>query len=646
MIRKTTTGKQAGSMTYILSDATVDRYGDIIDPNGWQLANFKRNPIALFGHQGSFPIGTWKDIRVENGKLIAEFSPAQRGTSQRIDEIISLVEQDILRATSVGFQGLEVEPLDPKDPWGGQRYIKQELLETSIVSVPANPAALQIAKSLSISDSTMSLVFRGQARSRDMSLNSGGHAESQSSNRRTIPVNLISQQIEARQAELNAARDQLMELVRDPEHDVDDAEALQDQIEDHETRLTSLQRTERALAIRTLDQHQPASAQQLALPAAPGQTLPMPNVSRRPLGFPVKDVTPGDLLTRAMVCKFISQVSHRSVEDVLAERYGDHEATQVFTRAAVAGATTLTPGWAAELVVLAQADFLQVLTPVSVFPRLASAGTALTFGPNAGAIKIPSRTITPSIGGSFVGEGAPIPVRRLGTTSITLYPHKVGGLSVFSREIAMYSNPAIEGIIRQAIADDTSINIDALLLDAAPVSTTRPAGLTNGVVAQTASTQKGYLAILADLQSLTNPFYALNAGRRLSMLINPQQGQQLMFAPGPTGVPFGWSSQFTGRFDVIESTSVPAGSVYMIDAVDFVSVSGAPEFEVSEVATLHMEDTAPANIGTVGTPPVAAAPAQSMFQTAQIAIRMLANITWAMRRPQMVQFMTGVNWAP
>jgi hypothetical protein len=347
-----------------------------------------------------------------------------------------------------------------------------------------------------------------------------------------------------------------------------------------------------------------------------------------------------------MVCKFVSQVTHRSLEDVLQERYPDHEATAIVTRAAVTGATTLTPGWAAELIVLAQADFLQVLTPVSVFPRLAAAGTALTFSANAGAIKIPSRTITPSIGGSFVGEGAPIPVRRLGTTSITLYPHKVGGLSVFSREIAMYSNPAIEGIIRQAITDDTSINIDALLLDSNPVSTTRPAGLTNGVTAITASTAKGYLAILADIQALTGPFYALNAGRRLSMLLNPQQGQQLMFAPGPTGVPFGWSSQFTGRFDVIESTSVPAGSVYMIDAVDFVSVSGAPEFEVSEVATLHMEDTAPANIGVAGTPPVVAAPVQSMFQTAQIAIRMLANVTWAMRRPQMVQFMTSVNWAP
>jgi hypothetical protein len=360
----------------------------------------------------------------------------------------------------------------------------------------------------------------------------------------------------------------------------------------------------------------------------------------------VKEATPADFLVRAMVTHLCAFRHGRSIDEVLRERYPDDEATAVISRAAIAGATTTTAGWAAELVVLAQADFLSVLVPTAVFPRLSALGTALSFGPNAGAIKIPSRANTPSIGGSFVAEGSPIPVRRLGTQSITLYPHKVGGLSVFSREIAMYSTPAIEGLIRDNMALDTSINIDALLIDNVAVSTTRPAGLTNGVTPVTASTAHGYTAILADIQALTNPFYAVNAGRRLALLMNPAQMQQLVFAPGPSGVPFGWTQQFTERFAVIDSTAIPAGEVLMIDAADFVSVAGAPEFEVSEQATLHMEDTTPLNIGTVGTPNVVAAPTQSMFQTAQIAIRMLANVTWAMRRLGMVQFMTGVNWGP
>jgi hypothetical protein len=60
-----------------------------------------------------------------------------------------------------------------------------------------------------------------------------------------------------------------------------------------------------------------------------------------------------------------------------------------------------------------------------------------------------------------------------------------------------------------------------------------------------------------------------------------------------------------------------------------------------------MEDTTPLNIasGAQGSG-VLATPTQSMFQTGQVAIRMLANVSWAMRRTGMVQFIgTGVSWA-
>ena len=158
-VRKTAAGKRPGSLSYVLSDATVDRYGDVIDPRGWQLDWFRRNPIALFNHNANAPIGTWRNIRVDDDALVADFEPAAKGTSQRVDEILSLIEQDILKATSVGFRGIHSEPIKS----GGTRYTEQELLETSIVSVPANPAALAIARGLKISDDTMSLAFGGPA---------------------------------------------------------------------------------------------------------------------------------------------------------------------------------------------------------------------------------------------------------------------------------------------------------------------------------------------------------------------------------------------------------------------------------------------------------------------------------------------------
>jgi hypothetical protein len=55
----------ADGLDFVLSDETVDRYGDVIVASGWQLANFKKNPIALFGHDQSTPIGVWENLRVE-----------------------------------------------------------------------------------------------------------------------------------------------------------------------------------------------------------------------------------------------------------------------------------------------------------------------------------------------------------------------------------------------------------------------------------------------------------------------------------------------------------------------------------------------------------------------------------------------------
>jgi HK97 family phage prohead protease/HK97 family phage major capsid protein len=636
MLKRTSAGKVAGALSYVLSDASVDRYGDVIEPSGWLLDSFRSNPIALFNHSPNQPIGRWRNIRVEDERLVADFEPAAKGTSQRADEIISLIEQDILRATSVGFLGVESEPLDPKRPGAGRRYTRQELLETSIVSIPANPAALQLARSLGISNDTLTLAFGTPAATGRGTVTTGTPAAPKPQSRATHMHDqpTISQQIEDRQSRLNAARDKLFEITHDPEHDPDIADGLNAEIAEQERRLSSLRNTEQSLALR-------AVRQEILPPVA------APHINRRPLGLPSKERTPGDLYANHCVARFVAFCKNLPVEQVLAERYPDDEHTAVVTRAAIAGATTVTAGWALELVQTGQAEFVNSLMPNQVFPKLAAMGTSLTFGPNSGAIKIPSRAATPSIGGSFVAEAAPIPVRRLGTTSITLYPHKVGGISVFSREIAAYSNPDIESLIRSAIVDDTQINIDALLLDAVAVSTTRPAGLTNGVSTLTATAGGGYAAFLGDLNKLSAPFYTANAGRNLALLMNPAQRNQLMFAPGPAGAPFGWSTQFTDMFSVITSTSVAAGAVYMIDAADFVSVTGAPEFDVSEVATIHMEDTTPLNIasGAQGSG-VLATPTQSMFQTAQIAIRMLANVNWAMRRSGMVQYIgSGVNWA-
>jgi HK97 family phage prohead protease len=141
---------------FVLSDETPDRYGDVISAAGWQLENFRKNPVALFGHRNDFIVGNWKRLRVENRALRGDLVMAKEGTSDRIDEVRKLVEADILRAVSVGFRPIESKP---RSDGPGEIYTKQELVECSLCSVPANPNALAVAKELGISRKTMAMVF-------------------------------------------------------------------------------------------------------------------------------------------------------------------------------------------------------------------------------------------------------------------------------------------------------------------------------------------------------------------------------------------------------------------------------------------------------------------------------------------------------
>ncbi|WP_426525655.1 hypothetical protein [Bradyrhizobium sp. McL0615] len=139
-------------LQFVMSDGTRDRYGDVVEASGWDLTEFAANPIALANHDASFVAGTWHNVHVANNKLLGHLQLAPPGTSPRLDELRKLVLSGIYRACSVGFLPIDFEPLSG----GGRRYKKQRLIECSIVSTPANPAALRVeAKLLGISEATI-----------------------------------------------------------------------------------------------------------------------------------------------------------------------------------------------------------------------------------------------------------------------------------------------------------------------------------------------------------------------------------------------------------------------------------------------------------------------------------------------------------
>ena len=650
VVHKTHAAK-VSDMEFVMSDETPDRMDDIIMSDGWELENFKRNPIALFGHKSDFPIGKWTNLRVEGKQLKGRLELAPAGTSERIDEIRKLIEADILRAVSVGFRPKEHTQLDSKNPFSGLRFTKQELVETSLVSVPANPNALAIAKSLGVSPATMEVVFAERGRKTTVQRRgfSGKQADTGRSKRKDTTMSL-SQRITDAEKRLTEKKDALAALLEK----VDDSNVSDEQLEQVTTANKEIAQEERGLSIlRESERHLAETAEdpkRSLVVAAPAVIT----AKARPFSLQTKKLTPIDLLVRAGTVQLFSHIHKKPIDEIRRTIYGDDEPTRAIVdwaqRAASSVATTTQVGWAAELVQQIVVAFMETLMPKSVFPRLSGAGLSLSFGRN-GKIVIPTRSRTPTIAGSFVGEGLPIPVRQGAFTSQTLTPKKMAVITTWTREIDEHSVPAIEGLLRNAIGEDTAISLDAVLLDANPATLVRPAGILNGVAGLTPTAGGGFNAAVGDIKALTGALLTGTAGNIRSpvYLMNPQQLSSLGLIAMPGAGVFPFRAEVAagnlGGWSIIDAGTVPMGTVIAMDAADFVSVSGdAPRFELSDQATLHMEDTAPTDITTTGTPPVAAFPVKSMWQTDSIALRLIMPVNWTIRRPGTVAWVAGVTW--
>ncbi len=665
-VRHKTHAENVGGMEFVLSDETPDRMDDIIKSTGWDLENFQKNPIALFNHNPNFVIGKWSNLRVdaENRQLRGHLEVAPPGTSDRIDEIRKLIDAGILKAVSVGFRPIKSVPRNENDKFGfgGSVFEKSELVETSLVAVPANPNALAVAKSLKISPATIDLVFAGQgARDRiERRGFTGGHAKKPEM--RGGAAMSLAQRIAEAQTRLVTLRDQLDEHLKT----VDDSNVSDAQFEVTQDLNAKIAQADRSLNLleeseRNLGQTSDGGSKERALVVA-GQREVVPAKAAsgvggaRPFNLTKvrKEVNIIDLLARSGAIMMVAHQQHKPAEEIRRALYPDDEPVRALLdwsqRAASAPAMTSVTGWASELVQTLFASFMETLMPKSVYPRLSARGVNLTFGRN-GRISVPTRALTPSIAGSFVGEGQAIPVRQGQFTSQVLTPKKMAVISTWTRELDEHSVPAIEGLLRNAIQEDTAISLDTVLLDNGAATLIRPAGILNGVTPLTPTAGGGFTALVGDIKQISGALLTATKGnvRNPVWLMNPQQVMTAGLTPAPGVGAFPFQEQIADGnlqgWPIIDSGTVPLGTVIALDAADFVSVGGdAPRFELSDQATLHMEDTAPTDITTTGTPPVAAFPVKSMFQTDSIALRLILPVNWAIRRPGVVSAVVGVTW--
>jgi HK97 family phage major capsid protein/HK97 family phage prohead protease len=659
VIYKTHASSGENGMEFVLSDATPDRFGDVIDADGWDLVNFRRNPIALFNHDSNFPVGRWENLKVIDGELRGQLRMAPPGTSPRIDEIRRLVDAGILKAVSVGFRPIASKPRSKSAP--GELFLRSELVETSIVAIPANPNALAIAKGLKISRETQDLVFAKHGNGGEVlerSGQNGEHAKPKTVIRKNGTMSNpspIAQRITDGEQHLVKLRDQLTEQMKnfDDENPSDDVTAviedLTSKIETRQKSLDALRKAEQQIAASTVVEKNVQTFEN-------GSSSSVEVRNGRPFAVAGKKTRPSDYLfrTAAITAKyFVNRGGAKSMNDLLVEAYGEDVPTKtaldLVTRAASAPAITTVAGWADTFVQTMVADLIDSLMPVSVFPRLAAMGQTYTFGQN-GIISLPSRT-TGNLGGGFVLQGAPIPVKQGAFTAVTMTPKKMAVITTLTREMAEHSTPSLEGILRQAIMEDTGLAIDTVLLDNNAASATRPQGLQNvGGAALGPTAAGGIAAIIGDLKLMVADLQSTTSGniRKPVWIINPGDVLAMSLTQAAAGGDLPFRDELARGtllgYPVIQSATGTTDTFYLMDASDFATSVGVPRFDVSDQAVLHMEDTTPLAIGTAGTPATVAAPTRSLYQTDSMALRLIWPMDWAVRRANTVAWVTNMSW--
>lgn len=135
------------SATFVMTAEVVDRYGDVVVTKGGDVTEFERNPVCLWAHNSwSHPIGMWEDVKKISGsprRMEGRAMLCEEGTTEDCDMVAKLLASNMVRACSIGFIPKQWEAIrDDRDRIVGFKFLEWELLECSICSIPANPAAL------------------------------------------------------------------------------------------------------------------------------------------------------------------------------------------------------------------------------------------------------------------------------------------------------------------------------------------------------------------------------------------------------------------------------------------------------------------------------------------------------------------------
>jgi HK97 family phage major capsid protein/HK97 family phage prohead protease len=639
--------EDARVITGVATTPTPDRVGDVVEPLGVKF----NNPMPLLHqHRSDQPVGfvtfsapTKKGISF-TARLpkIADAGPLK----DRVDTAWGEVKAGLVRGVSIGFRPMETEMLDD----GGMRFLSSEVIELSLVTIPANSeATIQSIKSFD--QAALGQTEEPLPASREKKIKPKTKEVVKMSQTTAEKISAFEATRSAKSARMEAlmdeAGDETLEAAASEEYDT-----LKDEIagiDKHLVRLHDLQKVQVAKAkLVSGNSHEDASASRSD---AVRVSVSQPKLDK------------GIAFARYAKVKALSHILHKDAENVAKQLYPNHEDLHMVFKADIPAANVQTALWAGALVgseTSVFADFVEYLRPLTIIGQFGTGGV-----PSFRRVPFRTPLITQSATstGYWVGEGQPKPMSKAGFTRTTLLPYKCAALTAATMELLRDASPSAEAIIRDDLAKSVAAKLDTDFLDPQKglEANVSPASISNGLTPISSSgrdadsVRSDLVAMLSAYIAAGNPassaVFVMSAvtGLQLSMQTNafgqPEFPGLVVSGDGRTGFTAGRLRGipvvFSEYLGYTTDSPVSGRDVFLINASDiYFGDDGGIDVRMSTEASLEMED-APANASA---PTVVQAQLTSMFQTNSVAFLAERSVGWARRRTEGVIHLQQVEW--
>ena len=628
----------------IATTPSADRVGDIVEPLGVKF----KNPLPLLHmHRSDQPVGTVKfDKATKEGITFTAKMPRMAASGplkDRIDTAWEEVKLGLVRGVSIGFRPIEMSMMDD----GGVRFLKSEVLELSLVTIPANAeASIHTIKSIDAE-----AVAATGPTGPNGSIGVDGIS----------PPGVTGKTIAAPVIKA-APKEGKMKTYEDRIKDYEAtrmakaarmAELMNASGEEGET-LGEAEQTEYDTArdeVKAIDAHLVRLHEMKAM--AVTQAVPVvattPDVASKSRGGVKVEVIgsmvpKGITFARLAIAKMIASREMCPPHEIAKMRWPDQPEIQTILKAAVTAGSSTTMSGLVEPQMYTQ-EFIEYLWPRTIIGRIPGL-TRVPFN-----IKVQRQITVSSV--NWVGEGKPKPVSKGSFDTVTLGYFKIAGIVGLTDEIVRFSSPSAEALVRDELAKAIIKLMDKDFLDPekAAVANTSPASVTNGVTPITASgtaysnfvtdfglVMANFDAAEIDTSSLVMITRARQA-RTLGLMLNAL-GQPLFPNVGATGGNImGFTVITSTNVDYTEDSPQEGDNIIFLNAPDiFLADDGSAQIDVSREASVQMNDAPddPASASTVMV---------SAFQQNLVFVRAERYINWLKRRAEAVQYIKAAKYA-